>query len=204
MQSCLIADDHALLRSAVAGLIANRWPNTRIEESVDFPSAWKAAERLKAPALIVVDLDMPGAKPRAGIAGVQAAAPDAHVIILTGLSDDRLLRDLLASGVVGFAHKNSSPEVLLAAFELVMAGGRYLPPRVAQLLQNDDPISNALSPRQREVLSLLAKGHSNKEIAIALDVSPATVKTHVAQLLNAIGATNRTDAAARARAAGID
>ena len=147
---------------------------------------------------------MPGAKPRAGVAGVQAAAPHAHIIILTGLSDDRLLRDLLATGVVGFANKNASPDVLTAAFELVMAGGRYLPPRVAELLQADDPISKALSPRQRDVLSLLAQGRSNKEIAIALGVAPATVKTHVAQLLAAIGATNRTDAAARARAAGIE
>ena len=85
-----------------------------------------------------------------------------------------------------------------------MAGGRYLPPRVAELLEADDPISAALSPRQREVLSLLAEGQSNKEIAIALGVAPATVKTHVAQLLTAIGATNRTEAAARARAAGIE
>ena len=204
MQSCLIADDHALFRGAVAGLIANRWPAAAIEEAMDFPSTWKAAAQLQSPSLIVVDLDMPGAKPRAGVAGVQAAAPHAHIIILTGLSDDRLLRDLLATGVVGFANKNASPDVLTAAFELVMAGGRYLPPRVAELLQADDPISKALSPRQRDVLSLLAQGRSNKEIAIALGVAPATVKTHVAQLLAAIGATNRTDAAARARAAGIE
>lgn len=204
MQSCLIADDHALFRSAVVGLIGNRWPDADIVEAIDFPSTWKAAAALSSPALIVVDLDMPGAKPRSGIAGVQAAAPEANIVILTGLSDDRLLRDLLATGIVGFAHKNASPDVLTAAFELVMAGGRYLPPRVAELLENDDPIRKALSPRQREVLSLLAQGRSNKEIAIELGVSPATVKTHVAQLLGAIGATNRTDAAARARAAGIE
>lgn len=204
MQSCLIADDHALFRGAVAGLISNRWPDAVIEEAVDFPSAWKKAAQLQTPALIVVDLDMPGAKPRAGIAGVQTAAPGANIIVLTGLSDDRLLRDLLATGIVGFAHKNASPGVLTAAFELVIAGGRYLPPRVAELLVADDPISSALSPRQREVLSLVAEGRSNKEIAIVLGVAPGTVKTHVAQLLTAIGATNRTEAAARARAAGIE
>lgn len=203
MRSCLVADDHALFRSALVALIAQRWPDADVIEAADFPKAWEAAARLQAPSLAVLDLDMPGATPRAGVAGLQAVAPTTKILILTGMSDDRLLRDLLAKGVRGFAHKNASPEILNAALELVMAGGRYLPPRVAELLQDSDPFHAALSPRQSEVLKLIARGCTNKQISIQLEVSPATIKTHVAQLFTAIGATNRTEAAAMAHAAGL-
>lgn len=204
MRSCLIADDHALMRSALAGLIARRWPDANIVEAGDFATACDAATALETPALAIVDLDMPGSEPLAGVEALRAVVPSVPVLIVTGTSDDALMRRLLATGVAGFAHKTESPDVLLAAIELVLAGGRYIPARIANLLEaRAEAPRPLLTARQEDVVRRIAQGRSNKEIALDLGLSPATVKSHVAQAMAAIGATNRTEAAVKARAAGL-
>lgn len=209
MRLCLISDDHALVREAVAGLVRRRWPEAEVVQAGDFVTAWGLARR--GPDLCIVDLAMPGASPLEGVAGVMAAAPDARLLVLTGTEDDGLMLDLLRLGVAGFASKTLEPAVLAAAIELVAAGGRYLPPRLADLgpLARTAPAAAprgeapSLTDRQLSVLRLLADGQSNKDIARRLDLSPATVKTHVATLIAVLGAANRTEAAAKARAAGL-
>lgn len=203
MRRCLIADDHALVRAALVGAVAGRWPAVTTVEAADYPAAWAAAAGND---LILADLQMPGAAGIGGIARLHALAPATPLVVITGVGDDRVLLDLLALGVAGFLGKNEGTAVILAAIELVLAGGRYLPPRVAELAAGPAAASSdapsPVSPRQREVLRLIAGGRSNKEIALALGVSPATIKTHVAGAIAAIGAQNRTDAAIRARERG--
>ena len=206
MQSCLICDDHVLVREALGGLIARRWPAAEILEAGDFPSAWALAA--KGADFCLVDLGMPGADALAGIERLKAAAPDMPLLVVTGSHDDGLLLELLSLGVAGFAPKQSTSAVLLAAIELVLAGGRYLPPRLAELrIVAPRPVdrdgAGPLSARQIDVVKLLAQGLSNKDIARALELSPATVKTHVAQIIAVTGATNRTDASMRARSLGL-
>lgn len=205
MRSCLIADDHALVRDALATMIGARWPETLVSEAANFSEAWARAG--EGPDLCLVDLAMPGADPRTGIEGVLRAAPNARVLVVTGTSDDAVLLDLVERGVAGFAEKTSNAKVIVAAIELVLAGGRYLPPRLADLVavgrRTPVPMATALSVRQGEVLSLIAEGLGNKDIARRLGVAPATVKTHVAQAIAAVGGTNRTDAAIKARSRGM-
>lgn len=206
MRLCLICDDHALVRDAVAGLVRRRWPEAEVLQAADFPTAWALAAR--SPELCIADLAMPGAEPVAGIAGIMEAAPDTRLLVLTGQDDDGLMLDLLRLGVAGFASKTLEPAVLAAAIELVAAGGRYLPPRLAELgpLAPAPPRTTAraaLTERQLSVLRLMAEGQANKQIARELELSPATVKTHVATLIAVLGATNRTEAVARARAQGL-
>lgn len=212
MNLCLICDDHSLVREAIAATIRRKWPEVEILQAPDFPTAWALAER--APDLCLVDLSMPGADGRTGVAGILAAAPAARLLVVTGLDDDQLMLDLLDSGVAGFAPKSLETGILAAAIDLVLAGGRYLPARLTALAAAEPrterraPAPTAfardpLTPRQRDVLRLMAEGQSNKEIARALDLSPATIKTHVAQIIAAVGAVNRTEAAARARVLGL-
>lgn len=212
MNLCLICDDHSLIRDAMAAAIGRKWPAAEILQAADFPTAWALAAR--GPDLCLVDLGMPGAGGREGVARILAAAPDARVLVVTGGDDDRLMLDLLSDGVAGFASKSLDTEVLAAAIDLVLAGGRYLPPRLAELLvsgpqartpapRRDGPAREPLTPRQLDVLRLMAEGQSNKDIARALDLSPATIKTHVAQIIATVGAANRTEASARARALGL-
>jgi two-component system, NarL family, nitrate/nitrite response regulator NarL len=213
MRNCLVCDDHAMMRSALAGAVAMVLPDAEIATAADFPAAWAAAALL--PSLILCDLSMPGADPLAGISGVRAAAPDAPLLVVTGSEDDALLLALFDLGIAGFVPKSSSAEIIEMAIRLVLAGGRYVPDRVVALAQNrtltvaappfraaDAGISR-LTDRQIDVLKRLARGESNKEIARALALSPTTVKTHVAAIIAALDTTNRTEAAFRAREMGL-
>jgi DNA-binding NarL/FixJ family response regulator len=155
---------------------------------------------------------MPGADPLAGIAGLRRAAPEMAILVVTGTDDDGLLLDLLDLGIAGFAPKTASGAIIEAALRLVDVGGRYLPPRLVDIaaarLSRDIEAPAAskrsqlgpLSERQLMVLRLAAEGRSNKEIAISLGLSPATIKTHLATIQAILGARNRTEAAGRARA----
>ena len=211
MRRCLIADDHPLVRAALAAAIAISWPETEIIEAADFPSAWTLAAA--GADLCLVDLAMPGAGPVEGVTALRAAAPATPILVITGSCDDATMVELIGRGVAGVAPKSLTVEVMTAAINLVLAGGRYLPPRLADLqipTSLEAPLRlppqtavGPLSPRNLEVVRLMAKGLSNKDIARTLNISPATVKTHVAQVIALIGATNRTDASMRAQRLGL-
>lgn len=211
MKSCLICDDHALVREALAGTVGMGWPEAVVDVAGDFPAAWAMAEA-KHYDLIICDLIMPGSGPLAGIDGVVRAAPGTSLLVVTGTEDDALLLDLLDRGVAGFAPKSASGSIIEAAIRLILVGGRYLPPRLAEIASariddgsvpaiRDDVarLAERLTERQMDVLRLMAKGHSNKEIARQLQLAPSTVKTHLSQLLTHLGASNRTDASIKAR-----
>lgn len=209
MRSCLICDDHAMMREALAGVIAVAWPDVEIGHAADFPSAWTAATAVR-PSLIMCDLIMPGAGPVEGVRGLTKAAPETPILVVTGNEDDALLLALLQLGVAGFAPKISRGSVIEAAVRLILAGGRYLPPRVAELVADRRrpaspraEFAARLTERQTDVLRMIAAGQSNKTIARALDLSPATIKTHAAAALAALGAANRTEAVLRAREMGL-
>ena len=206
MHRCLICDDHPMVIGAVSRLLTNRWPGLRVDAATDFIKAEEAVDPEHE--IILADLSMPGAAPLPGIAMLRRKAPATPIIVFTGLMDDSLLLDLVALPVNGVVAKVETSAVVLAAIELVIAGGNYFPPRLAQIALRDPERSlpqmqHRITPRQQEVLQLLAAGRSNKEIAIALRLSPATIRTHVAQAMATIGAANRAEAAARAIQMGI-
>jgi two-component system, NarL family, nitrate/nitrite response regulator NarL len=212
MKSFLICDDHRLVREALAGSVRMGWPSAQVDVAGDFPSAWAMAGASHYD-LIICDLIMPGSGPLAGIDGVIRTAPETPLLVVTGTEDDALLLDLLDRGVAGFAPKTASGAIIEAAIHLILAGGRYLPTRLADIatarLDDDAPfpairddvarLSERLTGRQIEVLRLIARGQSNKEIARALDLAPSTVKSHISHVLTCLGAANRTDAAIKAR-----
>jgi two-component system, NarL family, nitrate/nitrite response regulator NarL len=209
MRSCLVCDDHAMMRTAIAGAVSMAWPDTQVLLAADFDEAIRQAQ--EEPDLILCDLSMPGAEPLAGISAVQAAAPDAQVIVVTGREDDALLLALYELGVRGFVGKNADEDVLELAIRLVLAGSLYLPPRLLDLARQGRssspvPVEAAygrLTERQVEVLRELANGRSTKEIALALRLSPGTVKTHTTAVMAALGVANRTEAAIKARELGL-
>lgn len=209
MNACLIADDHAMMREALAGAVAIGWPQAIVTLAPDFPAAWAAAAAL--PDLIISDLVMPGAPPLEGIRRLREIAPDTPILVVTGNEDDATLLALFDLGIAGLAPKTSKSAVIEAAIGLVLAGGRYLPPRVIELASRRGGAAIAPAPssairltqRQLDVLALIARGQSNKEIARELDLSPATVKAHTAAAMAALDASNRTDAVMKARARGL-
>lgn len=172
-----------MMRDALAGIVAMLWPEAAIALAANFPAAWAAAAA--KPDLILCDLGMPGALPLAGLAGVRAAAPETPVIVVTASEDDTILLQSFGAGIVGYLPKSSTGPVIEAAIRLVLAGGRYVPPRMIALASGADgeatekgaPLgSSRLTERQMDVLRELASGQSNNDIARALRLSPATVK----------------------------
>lgn len=196
---------------------------TPVLTAPDYAGAWAHAEDCPDIVLAVVDLHMPGIGAIEGLNGLRERAPGAKIVVLTGSDSDEDLLSVLALGVEGFVPKTVEPGVVEAAIRLVMAGGRYLPARVAELAElgvtdvpppatpslvcpSSAPAGVAygrLSSRQRDVLDQMARGRANKEIAQLLGLSPATVKTHVAHIIAVVGATNRTEAAVLAREQGL-
>ncbi len=219
--SVLVCDDHPLMRKALAATAQALAPGHSVHAASDFAQAWAVAEQEDEILLCIVDLHMPGAAPGEGLAGLKARAPEARIVVVTGSESDDELIEALKLGVDGFVPKSAEPGVVEAALQLVLAGGRYFPPRVADLIAADRgllegkqapqqaaPVNfqglyGRITERQRDVLKLLAQGRSNKEIANSLALSPATVKTHVASIIAVLGARNRTEAAAHARAGGM-
>lgn len=202
VEYCLIADDHAMMRAALAGTVRLIWPDANVTAVGTFPDAMAGAATRRFD-LILCDLSMPGAQPIEGVAALMGQAAGAPILIITGSEDDEELLTLLDMGVAGFLHKTASGEVVEAAITLVAAGGRYLPPRLLDLVRSGEQPAPPreklpLTARQTEVLTLLAKGASNKEIARELTLSPATVKVHVAALLAALNARNRSEVVSRA------
>lgn len=204
MNSFLICDDHALVREAIVGTLLGNWPDAKILEAGNFPEAWEAASN--GFDLCICDLMMPGAEPMEGIAHLKRTAPNMPILIVTGTQDDALMLRLLELGVNGFVQKDTGSKVMLAATQLIAAGERHVPSRILQMMSSH--ASGAAKPvrltdQQLKVIALVARGYSNKAIALNLGVAPSTIKTHLEQAMRHLGATSRIEATNRARAVGL-
>jgi DNA-binding NarL/FixJ family response regulator len=158
--------------------------------------------------VVVLDLIMPGfAGPRA-IAAFGRARPDLPVIVLSASEDPADVRDALAAGALGYVTKSAGERTLMSAIGMVLRGELYVPPFMlddpdapptANAAARDQPAEESLTERQTDVLRLLSRGASNKEIARALDLSEKTVKAHVTAVMTRLNVVNRTQAALAAR-----
>ena len=204
----LIADDHPLVRDALARALAGFEPDVSFAEATDHDSLLALASSARFD-VALVDLSMPGADGLAGLRRLRAQQPTLPVIVVSGQAAPGTVRAALEAGASGFVPKTESADTLVQALRTVLAGGVYLPPHAVHTLLVGVPAqANAaapeLTPRQRDVLRQLQQGAPNKAIARELGLSEGTVKLHMAALLRALQARNRTEAIVRARALGLD
>jgi DNA-binding NarL/FixJ family response regulator len=200
MVRVLIADDHRLMREGTAALLAR---DPRIEVAAlaaDGAEALRLAGEL-APDVLVLDLWMPGLSGIEVCAEVRARQPDVHVLILTVSEQEPDLLAALRVGAAGYLLKDMPPAELVEAVLGAGAGEPRIPAAMAgRVLSEVDAgsmgVIDDLSPREREVLELMAEGLKNREIAERLFLSEATVKTHVRHLLDKLRLRNRAEAAA--------
>lgn len=201
----LIADDHPLVRDALARVMQQLDAGAELLLAQDFDSTQRLAEQ--TPDLALVDLNMPGMDGVAGLRRLRLQQPAMPLIVASGQDDPVTIRSVLATGASGFIPKTDSPELLLQAVRLVLAGGTYVPPRTLDDYRDGAPPPEAdtggLTPRQLDVLQLLLKGQPNKLIARELGLTEGTVKIHIAAILRALRARNRTEAVVRARELGL-
>ena len=203
----LIADDHPLVRDALARTVRELDPGADVQQVGDFEALLQLA--LAGPAdLALLDLNMPGMQGITGLRQLRERLPTLPVVVASGQDDASTIRAVLAAGAAGFIPKSERAEVLLGALRLVLAGGVYVPARTL-----DEPPAGVaplvagvvdLTPRQRDVLRALSRGQPNKLIARELGLTEGTVKIHIAAILRALQARNRTEAVVRARELGFD
>ena len=198
--SVLVVDDHAVVRQGLRTFLDLQDDIEVVGEAGDGAEAVAEAERL-APDIILMDLAMPGTDGVEAIRALRERVPDARAIALTSFSDDERVFGAVRAGAAGYLLKDADPAELLAGIRAVAAGQSLVSPPVAARLLEEmadggaRPEAPALTPREREVLALIARGRSNKRIALELGVAEKTVKTHVGHVLAKLGVADRTQAA---------
>ena len=197
----LTVDDHPLLREGIAALV-NAEPDMKlIAEAVNGEEAIEKF-RLYRPDVTLMDLQMPSMNGVDAISRIKDEFPNAHIIVLTTYTGDAQVLRALKAGARGYLLKGHVHRELLAIIRAVHAGQKRIPPEIAAELANH-ATDDELSPRQVDILRLMAAGNANKQIANQLNIGEATVKSHVTNILSKLGANDRTHAVTIALKRGI-
>ena len=206
----LLTDDHAIVRKGVRALLATERDIQVVGEASNGAEAVAQAEAL-CPDVILMDLMMPKLDGIEATRQITALFPSVRVIVLTSFAADEKVFPAIKAGALGYLLKDSGPEELIRAIRQVYRGEPSLEPSIARkvLLELAQPpkqqplTANPLTEREFDVLRLIAKGCSNKEIALKLSVSDLTVRTHVSNILGKLHLASRTQAALYALQKGI-
>ena len=196
LTTVVLADDHQMVRVGLATLLGSTDDIRVVAQAGDGDEAVAEAART-LPDVVLMDLSMPhtdGVEATRRILGEQ---PDVKIVVLTSFSDRGRVSDALAAGAVGYLLKDCEPSDLLAAVRAAAAGHVPIDPRVARLLLPDASSrpEDAMSPRELEVLRLVAQGLANKQIGRRLGISERTVKAHLGRVFRQLGVGDRTSAA---------
>jgi DNA-binding NarL/FixJ family response regulator len=203
----LIVDDHALIRRGLSDLLSAA-EGIDVVGSIDDGLLAAALVTELEPDIVLMDMSMPGLDGIGATRAVLQAWPSAKVIMLTSFSENARILAALEAGAVGYLLKDTEPEDVIRALRDAAEGGVPLSPKAARaLLPGNRPAGNpstdALSARERQVLSLVAVGLPNKSIARRLTISEKTVKAHLTRVFSVLGVSDRTSAALWAQRHGL-
>lgn len=217
-RNILLVDDHPVFRRGLVVVFSELWPEFVLSEAGNVEQAQRIISAQERIDLILLDLRMPGVSGYDALKSLLAVAGDTPIVIISSLESPDSIRETLAVGANGYILKSSSAEVLKHAVSLVMAGELYVPAGALaaegpdgeppNFLRHDgwrqaSSAAGVLTRRQTEVLRLMGKGMSNKEIARALGMLEGTVKVHAREILHRLPANNRTHAVVTAARLGI-
>ena len=196
----LIADDHPVVRDGLRSMLSTQPDFQVVGEAVNGVEAVQLAARLK-PDVILLDLEMPDLDGVSVLTQVRATDPQARVIIVTAYDTDERILQAVVAGAQGYLLKGAPREEIFRAIRVVYEGGSLLQPIVASKLMrhlshqaSQSADMESLTPRELEVLCLLAQGKSNKQIAAELVITERTTKFHVSSIFSKLEAANRTEA----------
>lgn len=205
----LVIDDHPLVGDALRHLAARLGPGTEVLCAGNCAAGFELAEVHADLDLALLDFHLPGLSGAPAVKEWRRRFPGLPVVVVSSSEEQPAVLAALAAGAAGFIPKSSASEVLLSALRLVLAGGRYLPPEalgpaVPRPRERPASIENlGLTPRQVDVLRLVAKGKPNKLICRELGLAERTVKAHLSAVFRALGVTSRTQAALAAARLGL-
>lgn len=210
----LVVDDHTLVRRGISAVLGGSENLRVVGEAADGLDGIEKAKDL-APDVIVMDLNMPRCSGLEAIQALQIEMPRARILVLTISEMESDLFAAMKFGATGYLLKQVEPDELIHAIMHIAQGGVIVSPKMAAALMGEfnkpagtgvppaGPIEGELSPREEEVLQLVAKGATNKEIADRLFISENTVKTHMQSIMEKLHLANRSQAAAYATKKGL-
>ena len=199
----LIADDHAILRSGLRAILGLEPDLEVVGEAKDGIEAIKLTKELH-PDLVLLDIHMPRMNGLTALGALREQAPDVKVLVLTSMEEEAYMFKVIEAGGQGYVLKRAADEELLAAIREVQAGGAFVRPAIARSLavdylermeagEEERDTYEKLTPREKEILGLIARGNTNQQIADDLVISVRTVETHRAHIMDKLGFKNRAE-----------
>jgi DNA-binding NarL/FixJ family response regulator len=201
----IVADDHAIFRQGLASLLQAEADITLLAQAAEGTEAWRLIASLQ-PDVAILDLSMPQLSGIEVARRVEAAGLDTRIVLLTMHDDPSAVLQAQEAGVAGYVLKDNSFEELVQAVHAVAAGATFLTPSIRaklRALQRDGHPAVPLSPREREVIRLIALGNSSKEVARIMAISPRTVDTYRSRSMDKLGLRSLADLVRYAVQAGM-
>ncbi len=195
----LLVDDHPIIHQVLGAVVRRAIPDAKFHAASTLQTAISRGRSLPRLRYILVDLGLPGCAGIDALVGIRNAFPRAITVVVSATDDRETVNEALRAGAAGFIVKTSRPDVMVAALRLVASGGSYIPPESitvarAELSRQEGPRLPSLTERQTDVIRLLVRGLSYREIARELGIAESTVKQHAHAIYKSLGVTSRVQA----------
>jgi DNA-binding NarL/FixJ family response regulator len=201
----LIIDDHSLVRAGTKLALQNLNKEIIAYEAESFSEAMIVLSKQTDLDLVLLDINLPDKSGFLILQYIKKSLSLVPTVIISASDNSSDIYTAIENGARGFIHKSEDEEIMINALKLVLSGGKYIPPtlisgiKTQKNINQSDPSEISLTPRQQQVLTLISQGKPNKMIADHLGCTESTVRVHVTAIFKALGVSNRTEAAARAR-----
>ena len=216
----LVADDHELFLKGLELVLTNQYKDFELSTASNYNEVFEIISKEADFSLIITDLAMPGAYWHDALQKIHTTLPETPILIISAVFEKEIVKKTMDIGAVGYVSKASANQEIFQAIDIILSGGVYIPSELlnkendpnldllkdvekSASINSEKPNIKSLSPRQFDVLRLIAKGMSNKQIAYELGITEGTVKLYITALFRLLKVYNRTSALIKAKEWGI-